>query len=620
MWPGNIYDSPERATREKQVDDRKYLEDFVKPVAEGLAREVRKGASQPPGSSPEVKKSHSPTDNERKFWHQYAYSVQDKLKPLNLYLRLYQGFCRTCIITENEIAAMVKTDLDMFAEKDEREERREFFLDLNYLIPAMAKKAGYEIIRNEELEGVNLSMIKKIARVIHSRYRHGLINIDRNASDWSDMTIPEFEELPDELKYSNIDNAAHIPTKLLSIGYKIRPLRKGYKLLALHLNDEQVETMARVEHLRWCWEKRLNGWRYGRVKDVDKKIHPGLISYDELDEGEKEKDRGLVRLIPAILKDIEYEAFPASPGLISNLSYAIKPQSNIYKLLCETNELSNEIKSLAAASPGISEKIEAVHERIKVTIGEVQGSYNYARHIQKTFLPDDLYIRECFPESFVLFKPKDIVSGDFYFFSRQGDLILFALADCTGHGIPGALISTIGYGTLDQAVNVLKITEPSEILAHLFSRIHRFMRNDLEETGISDDMDIILCSLNIRTRQMAFSGKGNCLFHVTEDKIAAVRCDMKEEEQNKQLENGFRTGSLQLSPGDKVYLSSDGYPDQAGISHKRYSRKRLSEFLLRIHAMPLQEQGDSLYEEIERWREEGNEDQTDDITVIGIRI
>jgi serine phosphatase RsbU (regulator of sigma subunit) len=95
---------------------------------------------------------------------------------------------------------------------------------------------------------------------------------------------------------------------------------------------------------------------------------------------------------------------------------------------------------------------------------------------------------------------------------------------------------------------------------------------------------------------------------------------MKGEEQAKQVENGFRTGIIHLSPGDKVYLSSDGYPDQAGVSHKRYNRKRLSEFLLRIHAMPLQEQGDSLYEEIERWREEGNEDQTDDITVIGIRV
>ena len=116
----------------------------------------------------------------------------------------------------------------------------------------------------------------------------------------------QFNDLPAELQHSNIDNAAHIPTKLLSIGYRIRPVNKGFKPLALHLDDEEVETMARVEHLRWSWEKRLNGWSYGKTKDDKKKIHPGLIPYDELDEPEKEKDRELVRLIPAILQDINY--------------------------------------------------------------------------------------------------------------------------------------------------------------------------------------------------------------------------------------------------------------------------------------------------------------------------
>lgn len=620
MWPGNIYAETDTVIPEANGDNEKYLADFVKPVAEGLFREAGMVTRKTVPVTPEVKKSRSLPYSEKKFWYQYASSIKEKLKSLDLYLRHFDDFCRTCIITESEIAAMVKTDLDSFAGRERREERRDFFLDLNYLMPCIVKEAGYEIVRNEELVGVNRTMIRKIARVIHSRYRHELGNGALNGSGERDFRIPEFEDLPDDLKYSNIDNAAHIPTKLLSIGYKIRPVRKGFKPLALHLNDEQVETMARVEHLRWSWEKRLNGWRQGKSKDVDKKIHPGLIPYDELDEVEKEKDRGLVRLIPAILKDIEYEVYPVSPGIISNLSYAIKPQSSIYKLLCETNELSNEIKSLASASPEINEKIRAVDEKIKVTIGEVQGSYNYARHIQKTFLPDDLFIRECFPDSFVLFKPKDIVSGDFYFFSRQGNLIFFALADCTGHGIPGALISTIGYGTLDQAVNVLKITEPSEILAHLFSRIHRFMRKDLEETGISDDMDIILCCLNARTRLMTFSGKGNCLFHITEEKINAVKCDRKDEEQSEQKEYDFRTGSLQLKQGDALYLSSDGYADQTGSGHKRYTRKRLSDFLPGIHTLPMPEQGDRLNEEIEGWREAGNEDQTDDITVIGIRV
>ena len=138
---------------------------------------------------------------------------------------------------------------------------------------------------------------------------------------------------------------------------------------------------------------------------------------------------------------------------------------------------------------------------------------------RRLFLPDDLYIRECFPDSFVLFKPKDIVSGDFYFFSKQEHLIIFAAVDCTGHGIPGALLSTLGYGILDQAVNEIKLTDPSHILHHLYSKIHRYLRNDTEGTGISDDMDIILCILDTRTNILTYSGVKNPLYRVTKGEL-----------------------------------------------------------------------------------------------------
>ena len=176
-------------------------------------------------------------------------------------------------------------------------------------------------------------------------------------------------------------------------------------------------------------------------------------------------------------------------------------------------------ESLVTFSPSIEEMVRIRNKKIEEAIREIEGSYNYAQHIQETFLPDDLYVRECFPDSFILFKPKDIVSGDFYFFSRQEHLIIFAVADCTGHGIPGALLSTIGYGILDQAVNEIKLTDPSYILYHLYSKIHRFLRMIADETGISDDMDIILCILDIRTNILTYAGVKNSLYHITNGEL-----------------------------------------------------------------------------------------------------
>ena len=374
--------------------------------------------------------------------------------------------------------------------------RKWFFKELNYLIPPQLKKIGYEIIRPDEALKSTSIMIKKLARAIHSRYLQEMRNRDTGddkdlndsmlhyPGDSGNQYLTDFENLPDDIKYSNKDNAFHIPTKLLSIGYKIRPVKKGFKSVTLHLNEAETETMAAIEHIRWSWDKRLNGWIYGNVKDNSNKIHPGLIPFQELSESEKEKDRELVRLIPALLQDIDYEVYPVNPDKIRNLSYAIKPQSSIHKLLNETRQLNDEIKNLASSCPALDEKVRVINKKIEETISEVQGSYDYAQHIQETFLPDDLFVRECFPDSFVLFKPKDIVSGDFYFFSKQGNLIIFAAADCTGHGIPGALLSTIGYGITDQAVNEIKLTDPPEILHHLYSRMHRFLRWDEDETGL----------------------------------------------------------------------------------------------------------------------------------------
>jgi serine phosphatase RsbU (regulator of sigma subunit) len=283
--------------------------------------------------------------------------------------------------------------------------------------------------------------------------------------------------------------------------------------------------------------------------------------------------------------------------------------------------MNTQIRSLVKLSPEVDEMVSSRNSKIEEAIMEIESSYNYAQHIQKTFLPDDLYIRECFPESFVLFKPKDIVSGDFYFFSRKGSLIYFAAADCTGHGIPGALLSIIGYGILDQAVNELKLSDPRDILNHLYSKIHRFLRCDEEDAGITDDMDIALCALDNRNNILIYAGAGAPLYHLTRNGLIEYKPQNSTEYCSEYDNFSFVSERIRIKNGDTVYLFSDGFADQfGGSSHKKYQSGRFKDLLLAIRNLPMPEQSDRLYEEFEKWRDENDEDQTDDILIIGIRI
>jgi serine phosphatase RsbU (regulator of sigma subunit) len=619
MWLKNLYNSDNQLIQKTSPEWAYYKKFFINPLAESLYNDLQKSINS-------GNKFKNLNKSEKTFWHDYVATIPVKYNSLSLIISPFEDFCRTCLITEAEIGALNQIDNDRYISDPDL---KPFLQELNYLIPYELKKTGYQVIRYEESVEIKMSMVKKLARAIHSGYLRELRTRHRKTNNLGfyspgmsgEKYVSDFDNLPDEIKLSNIDNAAHIPIKLLSIGYNLRPVKKGYKPFALHLSSEEIETMAIVEHIRWSWEKRLNGWTFGSLKDEKKRTHPSLIPYEKLSESEKEKDRELVKLIPAFLQDIDYEAYHISPNRIKKLSYAIKPQSSIHKILDETRELNEQIRNLISLTPELEEMVKIRNKKIEDAIIEVEESYNYAQYIQETFLPDDLYIRECFTDSFILFKPKDIVSGDFYFFSKKEHLIIFAAADCTGHGIPGALLSTLGYGILDQAVNEIKLTDPALILHHLYSRIHRFLRNDAEGTGMSDDMDITLCVLNTNSNILSFSGVNNPLYRITNGEIFEYRSHNSANDNSEDGGYNFKTDEIQLGVSDTLYLTSDGYPDQfGGKHHKKYHRKRFMTFLMGLQNFSMSEQSDKLYEEIEQWREENYEDQTDDILVIGIRI
>ena len=654
-WAGLIYHPGKILIQHIESNWTEYKKLFIDQIAENVYNDIRRTRhlySSPLNFSKEF--SHL-SENEKSYWYNYASEIPGKLRSLNLRIRQYKDFCRTCLIPYTDIEKLATADYLRECRKNKSDtkvpvngnslvngavlfkdlpaEQKRFFLEMNHLIPVELKKSGYEIIRPEEIGEISDKMVVKLARTIHSKYqresgkkdhvsgRKSTISLIFSKGSGNEAETGDFENLPEDIRHSNLDNAFHIPTKLLAAGYKIRPVGKGFKPATLNLSEEEVETMARIEHLRWCWDKTLHGWFYGKVKDSRKKTHPSIISYDDLSEDEKEKDRDLVRLIPSLLKDISYEAIPIRPDKIFRLPYAIKPHGSLHRILEETSQMNTHIRNLVSITPEIEEMVRARNRKIEEAIREVQSSYNYALHIQETFLPDNLYVRECFPESFILFLPKDVVSGDFYFFSRQDNLIIFAAADCTGHGIPGALLSTIGYGILDQAVNEIRLTDPGKILHHLYSKIHRFLRHDPDGSGVRDDLDIILCILYTGTNELIYSGVRTPLYHVNKDGVSEYRTGNQPADSFEKENSMFLSSSVILGPGDTIYLCSDGYIDQfGGKAHKKYSSTRFRNFLQNVRGFPMLEQSDLLYEEIEKWRLENNEDQTDDILVIGIRI
>lgn len=585
----------------------------------------------------EMKRTDSMADDRKKVrfqkldtdqkagWYEAATHIPKKIELLGLRIKPWSAHFHTCIITDEEIDRLTRADLERSGKKPEN---ISYYRNLNYLIPVSIVRAGFELIRPEEATLADNQLTARLARAIHSRYLQDIRNRGSDGEkttagypgDMGNIHITDYDSLPEEIRFSNYDNAVHIPSKLLSIGYRIKPVGEGYRPYTLRLNEEEIENMARLEHMRWCWDKRLNGWLYGSIKDAGKKTHPGLVPYEQLPEQEKEKDRALVRLIPSLLQDIGCMAYPVMPEQTRKLSYALKPGSSISRLLSEIKKMNHEISGITASLPGAVEKLNTINNKIEEIIAEVQGNYNYAQHIQQVYLPDDLYIRECFPDSFVLYMPLDLVSGDFYFFSKKGDAVIFAVGDCTGHGIPGALLSILGYSIMDQAVNHSRLSCPSEILSFLYSGMHKFLRENEEGTGLTDDLDIAICQIDLSTRMLDYAGVRNPLYVIRNGALLEYKARNLSSEINEE-EGQFRSDLMELKTGDTIYLFSDGYTDQlGGPHHKRYQSSTFKTFLLGIqdHSMP--EQKELLYAEIETWREQDGDEQTDDITVVGVRI
>ncbi|MGB3947576.1 MAG: SpoIIE family protein phosphatase, partial [Bacteroidia bacterium] len=268
------------------------------------------------------------------------------------------------------------------------------------------------------------------------------------------------------------------------------------------------------------------------------------------------------------------------------------------------------------------EEIEAKNGELEVLYKHVTDSIKYAKRIQEAILPPDSLVKKLLPQSFVLYKPKDIVSGDFYWIEEKNGKVMFAAVDCTGHGVPGAFMSIVGYNILKQAVVNNNLTTPSLILDILNEGVSETLHHghEHEEGQAKDGMDISFCTIDFNTLELQYAGAYNPLYIVRNGQLLQTKADkfpigfFLGEEKKK-----FTNHTVQLQSGDTIYIFSDGYADQfGGPFGRKFMAIPFRVLLMDINKEPIEKQKQILNKTIEEWR--GNLDQVDDILVIGVKI
>lgn len=277
----------------------------------------------------------------------------------------------------------------------------------------------------------------------------------------------------------------------------------------------------------------------------------------------------------------------------------------------------NEIRSrleLAKSKEIIEEERNIVVEQKR----EITDSINYARRIQRAFIPTESDFNSCFTDSFVLFKPKDIVSGDFYWMHKKNEKIYYATGDCTGHGVPGGFMTMLGLSFLEEIIDSKSSDNPAVVLDLLRDKIINTLKQGASSEENKDGMDIVLCCVDTKTRSLTYAAANNSFYIVRGGALIDLKAD-KQPCGFFQDPKPFTSNEFKIEPGDCIYTFTDGYADQfGGPKGKKFRYKQFEGLLMENYQKPFTHQKEILSSAFEKWK--GSLEQVDDVLVIGVKI
>lgn len=316
-------------------------------------------------------------------------------------------------------------------------------------------------------------------------------------------------------------------------------------------------------------------------------------------------------------------AVPFWRSRISMYVYAVLVFGLLLSYFYYRNKNLNKINKLLQERQSVMVELEQQKEELIVKNKSITDSINYAKRIQDAILPPIDSFKSSLPDSFILFMPKDIVSGDFYWINETKNKTFVAVVDCTGHGVPGAFMSIIGIELLRNITNIEGVDDAAEILNRLSISIHQMFTAgvNLSEGGVKvkDGMDVAFCVIDKEYNILQFSGAFSNLYLLRDGKIIEVKGDRYSV--GMASDTGhllFSSHYIPIQPNDMLYIFTDGYVDQfGGPDSKKFKFRRFRHLLLTIHKMPLDQQRKHLYDSMMEWK--GDNEQVDDILIIGIR-
>jgi serine phosphatase RsbU (regulator of sigma subunit) len=384
----------------------------------------------------------------------------------------------------------------------------------------------------------------------------------------------------------------------------------GAKLGSKDLMMQAYQRYCRVYKAMKNYNNALDyDLRYAAMRDsiYNEKNEKAVFEMQSSYESEKKE-----REIALLTKDSELQAL----SLKRNRIWVMSLTSGIFLFFL----LTGLVFSRGRVKKKANQELEEQNNRILRQKLEITDSIQYALNIQRTMLPKEDQVKALLPDHFIFHQPKDIVSGDFYLVEKAKNRILFSVADCTGHGVPGALLSFLGMDILHEAIHRKGMIHPADILQELDFEINHRLRQREGMQNVKDGMDIAMCALDMETLELEVAGAFNPVYIISKGELLEIKPDKHAiGSYDGEKKYTYNNRSFQMHKGDQIYLFSDGYADQfGGPLGKKFKYKSLKELLLQNHQRPMEEQGVILAGKHVAWK--GSLFQVDDILVMGIRI